>query len=180
MMRRQPLIVLQTSAAVVDDQNIDVIPHELFTQPSRDSISEVSICSSIELLEAIGASLHHKNRSEDLRSRYVVGEKEIGGVIGRSGTSPDLDTASLDKTIDSDDTLVNQPTDNVHCVCRCPFDKTRSDMIMCQGCSDWFHLDCVGQGHRGVDFFEDHDFFCPACEAIAFQEIVEEEQSTAS
>lgn len=179
-MRSLKIDTLQTSTSIFERQNNDIIPHELFTQPSLESISAVSICSSIELLEAIGASLHHKNRSEDLRSRYAVDEMENKGVIGRSGTSPDLDTASLDKTIDSEDTLVNQPAGDIHCVCRCPFDKTRSDMVMCQGCSDWFHLDCVGQGHHAVDFFEDHDFFCPACEAIAFQEVVKEEQGIVS
>lgn len=179
-MRSLKLTTLQTSTTLFEDQNNEVIPHELFTQPSLESISGASICSSIELLEAIGASLHHKSRSEDLRSRYAVEEMETKGAIGRSGTSPDLDTASLDKTIDSEDTLVNQPAEDIHCVCRCPCDKTRSDMVMCQGCSDLFHLDCVGQGHHAVDFFEGLDFFCPACEAIAFQEIVEEEQNIVS
>ncbi|KNE60903.1 hypothetical protein AMAG_06663 [Allomyces macrogynus ATCC 38327] len=50
--------------------------------------------------------------------------------------------------------------ETLYCICRTPYDDNQF-YIGCDGCTDWFHLSCVGMPH---DKSDDVDlFFCPQC-----------------
>jgi hypothetical protein len=49
------------------------------------------------------------------------------------------------------------------CTCLQPYDlnKSGSDMICCDECNDWFHINCVGLSKAAAEAIE--DFTCPRC-----------------
>ncbi|TPX44179.1 hypothetical protein SeLEV6574_g04654 [Synchytrium endobioticum] len=50
--------------------------------------------------------------------------------------------------------------DATYCVCKSKYDEERP-MVQCDGCHDWFHLDCIGLSTAQADQME--RYLCPIC-----------------
>ena len=56
---------------------------------------------------------------------------------------------------------MEEPEEDVYCVCRGPYSKHRF-MIECYSCKEWFHGDCVGVSEGDADNIE--DYYCSQCQ----------------
>ncbi|CAK3806213.1 compass component spp1 [Lecanosticta acicola] len=161
---------------VVERKTTEVLVHKLFTPACDESPSTASDFSCTGDLSNASTLLHRKSKAEDLRSRYALESKTV--VDGGEYSEPD--TLFLGNIVNSETTATHEPVEEaVYCICRRPLDAAQGEMVKCDVCSEWFHLHCVGQGHRDVDYFADHIFFCPDCETIAFQEMAADEEKAA-
>ncbi|TPX31535.1 hypothetical protein SmJEL517_g05157 [Synchytrium microbalum] len=59
---------------------------------------------------------------------------------------------------DSDDD--KEDPNATYCMCKSHYDEERP-MVQCDGCHDWFHLDCVGLSTEQADQMD--KFMCPIC-----------------
>ena len=50
---------------------------------------------------------------------------------------------------------------NIEVNCSCGKPDSWQDMVACDGCNKWFHLDCSGLNL--VNSIPDGDWFCPVC-----------------
>ncbi|EME48165.1 hypothetical protein DOTSEDRAFT_21871 [Dothistroma septosporum NZE10] len=127
-------------------------------------------------------TLHRKEKTGNLRSKYsspssINGEVAtpdlLPSVEGSRLSSPSSnDTEELVDSTTSPQSLGDKQQGYLYCTCQRSFDPTLGDMVACDICDGWFHLPCVGQGQHEAAYFEEKSFYCPRCEAFAYQEIV--------
>lgn len=58
-----------------------------------------------------------------------------------------------------------QPAEQLYCLCRGP---SQGNMIMCETCSEWFHLPCIQLSDVEMDRLSrsSHPYVCPRCETV--------------
>ncbi len=51
----------------------------------------------------------------------------------------------------------------VYCVCRKPYED--EDMIGCDDCNEYYHIECIGMSQQEFQYFVDRDdeYFCKSC-----------------
>lgn len=150
---------------------------------SQDLRSRYSSPGSASEQSTASESLHRKAKSVDLRSQYSSPTS-----IDEDRTTPDSLPSLEECQLPSSEGTADSPKSPsslqsqqgfLYCICQQTFDHSLGEMAACDICDGWFHLSCVGQDQHDAAYFEDKEFYCPRCEAFAYQEIVSVEDGAA-
>jgi hypothetical protein len=104
-----------------------------------------------------------KNGSESgkkqINAIFSLDDEAISDFGGFGFTISNTDELELEKSVE------NQLP--VYCICKRPFHEDEGrDMVGCDVCQDWFHLDCVGI--KTLEEVENIDYTCPKCAQFLF------------
>lgn len=179
--------VAKAKNILTDKESAEDMAHQMRGVVSIECLDAFAIKAGSSSFGRRGSQLHHKDKSQDLRSDYASDDFEayygplaapppyLSDGSTSSYSCEDSATSSSD-TVSSDTGYSTHDQEDLYCVCRRAFDASLGDMVACVVCKEWFYMGCVVQGYRFAKEFSEV-FYCPECEELAIRVIVEEEEA---